>query len=175
MNYCLPSSQADDFLKRIKSGEIDPVKLADMTSMERRQYFSSFLGDLHAKNVNALFESKLLLKDQQAGMINWVKKVSGISPAVKKDLIAKVQGMQEVMNPSDPKSFLNDLVNRRLSLDVSLGEANKIADLAKNVDEKKMAMDKGGDRLEYGRALVEFKNYVNDLKLNRRAEHLRKY
>jgi hypothetical protein len=66
-------------MKKLKSGEIDPAKLVEMTSQERRDFFSKFLGEENARQVNALFESKLLLKNQQQGIITWAKKVAGIT------------------------------------------------------------------------------------------------
>ena len=80
---CLPKFLVDKFLEKLKSGEIDPAKLTDMTSAERNSYFSSFMGETNATKVNALFESKILLKNQQQGIINWAKQVTGIKPKFK--------------------------------------------------------------------------------------------
>ncbi len=71
MAWCLNKNLAADFIKKLKNGEINPEELADMTSLQRRTFFADFLGVDNAKQVNALFESKLLLKDQKAGMITW--------------------------------------------------------------------------------------------------------
>ena len=55
--FCLPRNLAKIFLKKLKSGEITPAKMTEMTSQQRRDYFSSFLGEANATKVNALFES----------------------------------------------------------------------------------------------------------------------
>ena len=40
--FCLGEDMVNVFLKKIKSGEINPEKLAGMKSSERRAFFSSF-------------------------------------------------------------------------------------------------------------------------------------
>ncbi len=52
-----------------------------MSSADRHAFFSKIVGEDHAGPVNALFESKLLLKDQQRGLINWAKKRLIVGPA----------------------------------------------------------------------------------------------
>lgn len=163
-NFCLPKFAADAFKGKLKSGEINPEKLHDMTSDERRTFFGSFLGKDNAKSTNALFESKLLLKNQQQGIINWAKSVTGIKPEVLRDILSKVDRMTEVLQPKELDKFLSDLAERKLGFGVTVEEAGKIADLAKTVADKKAAIETGGDRMEYGRAKVAFGNYVSDLK-----------
>lgn len=164
MTYCLPKFASDAFKEKLKSGEIKPEKLSEMTSEERRTFFSDFLGEANAKQTNALFESKLLLKNQQQGIINWAKTVTGIKPEVLKDILAKVDRMTEVLQPKELDNFLSDLAERKLGFGVSVEEAGKITDLAKKVSEAKNNIESGGDRLAFGRAKVEFSNYVSDLK-----------
>lgn len=163
-NFCLPKYAADVFKTKLKSGEINPEKLSSMSSEERRAFFSKFLGEENAKQVNTSFESKLLLKNQQQGIINWAKKTVGLTPEVRRDILAKVERMTNVLQPADEKSFLADLAEQRLGASVTPAEASKIAELAKNVSDTKQAIEKGGDRLDYGRARVAFGNYVSDLK-----------
>ena len=164
MAYCLPKHLANDFLKKIKSGEISPDKLTKMTSQERNATFAELLGKENSQKVNALFESKLLLKNQQQGIISWVKTVGGMKAEVKRDILSKVEKMTEVLQPAEKTAFLNDLVTQKLGMSVSLEEANTIAKLAKDISDKRTIRDAGGDRLEYGRAKVAFGNYVSDLK-----------
>jgi hypothetical protein len=169
MTFCLPKHVVDDFLGKLKSGEINPEKLTDMTSEERNTFFASFMGETNAPKVNALFESKLLLKNQQLGIINWAKQVSGIKPGVKRDLLSRVQKMTRILQPKDMDSFLSDLAAQRLGVGVTMEEAGKIADLAKTTAEKKNLIPENSpagspERLEYGTALALFKEYVGGLK-----------
>ncbi|MFA5165573.1 MAG: hypothetical protein WC481_08450 [Candidatus Omnitrophota bacterium] len=169
MIFCLTKNQVDLFLQKLKTGEIDPAKLSEMSSAERNAYFSSFMGEANAVKVNSLFESKLLLKNQQQGIINWAKQVSGIKPEVKRDLLSRVEKMTQVLQPKDMDSFLADLVATKLGVGVSMEEAGKIADLAKTTADKKALITEDSptgskERIDYGTALVIFKDYVSQLK-----------
>lgn len=159
-NFCLPKFAADAFKDKLRSGEINPSQLADMTSQERNEFFKGFLGEANAKETNALFESKLLLKDQQAGIIRWAKSVSGLTPEAQRELITRVQKMEKLLNPEEEKAFLADLAEKKLGIGVSMEEAQKISELAKAAEDAKG----GTDRMVYGRAKVAFSNYVSDLK-----------
>lgn len=177
-NICLPKFAADAFRAKLKDGSIDPAKLTDMTSEERRAFFTGIVGKENAKSVNSLFESKLLLKNQQQGIINWAKKLVGITPEVRRDILSKVERMTEVLQPAEQKAFLEDLAEQRLGTHVSTEEASKVAQLAKAVNDAKTAMESAPRRQSgqgatpqesaYGKAKVEFGNYVSDLKNSNR-------
>src|SRR5258708_39876124 len=109
MSYCLPPKFASAFLNALKAGKINPVDLASMTSAERRGVFEGIVGEEHAPEVNALFESKLLLKDKQAGLVNWAKKIAGITEPQRADLLAKIGKMDQILTPADEQRFLADL------------------------------------------------------------------
>lgn len=160
MNICLPKLASDAFKTALKSGRLDPAKLAQMTSEQRRATFSKVVGETNAKNVNSLFESKLLLKNQKQGMITWAKTMAGMKPEVLRDILTKVGKMTEILSPTDMKMFLSDIAEKRLGMHVTAKEASEIASLANKVEQTK-----GGDRMAYGRARVAFSNYVGDLKL----------
>lgn len=167
MAYCLPVTLANKFITGLKDGSINPAKLAGMSSEARNTLFKGIIGgEYHATQTNILFESKLLLKDQQRGIITWIKTVSGIKPEAQRDMISKVNKMTEILNPASEKAFLEDLVAHKLKTKVTIEQANKIVELAKDVTDKKAAIEKGGDRLAYGRAAVDFGNYINNLKEN---------
>ncbi len=166
MAYCLPPQIADKFKQNIISGKIDPADLMEMDSKERHEFFAKHLGEENAGSVNALFESKLLLKNQQAGMISWAKTLLGMSEPAKRDIISKIERMDKVLNPSEEGAFLEDLATQRLGTHISYDEAKNIADLAGKINETKTAMQDGGDRLDYGRSVVALKNYVGELKAN---------
>lgn len=175
MSFCIPKHLTNLFKEKLKSGEITPEKLADMDSAQRHGYFASFLGDANATKVNELFESKLLLKSQQQGIINWAKQVTGMKPEVMRDIVSRVNKMDKILNPKDEQSFLEDIVAHKLGVAVTMKEAANISALAKDVAEKKAAIAKGGDRLEYGRAKVAFDDYVNGLKHEATTKKLSEY
>ncbi len=172
MAFCISKNLVNDFLAKLKSGEISPEKLVDMTSSQRNALFAETLGEANAQKVNALFESKLLLKSQQKGIVNWAKKVTGMTPEAKRDLVSRVERMEEILTPESADVFLNDLANQRLGVNVTQREAGNIAALAKDVKENREAMDEGGDRMDYGRARVAFEDYVSNLKDDAKAKKL---
>lgn len=162
--FCLPPQLTNIFIKKLKAGDIDPTKLIEMSSEQRRVFFKDFLGTNNAKEINALFESKILLKNQKQGIINWVKQLTGLKPEIKRDILARVEKMTKILEPKNEQAFLEDLVAHKLGITVTMEEAAHISELAKLVAEKKQAMFNGGDRMDYGRSKVIFQNYLNDLK-----------
>lgn len=169
--FCLTKDLAKTFRKKLKDGEIDPGKLARMSSSERRAFFIDFLGEDNAKNVNALFESKLLLKNQKVGMITWAKKVSGITEPARRDIISRINRLERVLDPVSEKVFLEDLAAQKLGTTVTSEETKKIFNLARKSENlRQIAISDGLDvasrkqaEINYGNSLIEFAEYKNDL------------
>src|SRR3990167_1013968 len=164
MPFCLPKFAAETFKTKLKDGTIDPAKLSDMTSAERRSFFEKHFGGENAKNVNALFESKLLLKNQQTGLINWAKQVVGMKPEVRRDIISRIEKMDKILSPAEERAFLEDLAAQKLGVGVTLAEASKIAELSRKIQESKAQGAEGQKNLAYGKAKVELENYLSELK-----------
>lgn len=167
--FCLPFSESTKFKEKLISGEIDPSKLSEMSSAERRSLFEKFTSETNAREVNAQFEAKLLLKNQQQAMINWAKQVAGLKPQALRDIIARVNKLTEVLQPKDQQAFLEDLAAHRLGVAVTMEEAGHISDLAKEVTTRKDKItpempDGSETRLEYGRSRVAFGEFLSDLK-----------
>lgn len=174
--FCLLPTEVSRFKKALIDGEINPEKLSSMTSEERHALLSKITGEGNAKGVNALFESKLLLKNQQQGMVTWAKKISGITPEVRRTLESKIAKLDRVLNPEEEKAFLKDLASTRLGVDVSVKEAKQIAQLSARVQEAealprsskaeslKKSWTPTENDLEYGRARYDFHTHINDLK-----------
>jgi hypothetical protein len=167
--FCLPATEVTEFLRRIKTGELNPDKLSAMTSEERRAYFEEFMSKPSAEQTNAQFESKLLLKNQQQGIINWAKKVSGISPKAQRDIIARVNKMDQVLNPKTQDMFLKDLAAHKLGATVTMEEAGKISDLANKSADMKAQRDANPNNeniLNYGKSKQAFGEYLDSVKPN---------
>lgn len=175
MSFCIPKNLTEEFRKRFRSGEITPEKLSEMSSEERHKYFASFLGESNAEKVNTLFESKLLLKNQQQGIINWAQNVAGMKPEVQRDIISRVNKMDKVLNPKNRDTFLSDIAAHKLGVTVTMEEAANISRLAKEAKDKRDAIANGGDRMEYGRAKVNFDDYINNLKTDATKKKLSEY
>lgn len=162
--FCLLPKHVEQFAEKIKAGAFDPAKLSAMTSAERHVAFAEIVGEANATHVNATFEAKLLLKNQVEGLKGWIDQVTGLKPEIKRDLVARVNRMDRVLEPAEMNSFLADLAKQRLGFGVTMEEAGRISELAKGVSDSRAALEAGGDRLAYGRARVDFANYVSDLK-----------
>lgn len=170
MAFCLTADQKQKFKKSLKNREIDPVHLAKMDSQTRRDFLSKYVGKENAVKVNALFESKLLLKNQKAGYITWAKNVSGISQRVKMDMLSKIERMDKFLDPAEEELFLNDLAATRLGVGVTQTEAKNLSDLSSDMVDTRAKANENGifpsetERLKYGLSVVSLENYFNDLK-----------
>ena len=168
MAFCLPRESVSKFIEALKNGEIDPIKMLDMTSAERRAIFERIIGK-DAREVNAQFEAKILLKDQKRGLVTWAKKISGISEATRRDILSRIEKMTEILDPKTEKAFLEDLVAKKLGADITLEEARIISNGIKEVIARKEAIPEDSpirskERLEYGTAEVLFRDYIDALK-----------
>lgn len=171
MSFCLTKEAKTKFTQALRTREIDPAKLSEMTSKERRAFLEKYVGKDNGVQVNSLFESKLLLKNQKAGYIAWAKRVSGLSKEAKRDLISKIERMDKILNPTEEKAFLEDLASTRLGFGVSEQEAKSISNLSTKMRELETKANVDGvfptkdDRLSYGFAKEQLENYVNEVKL----------
>ena len=163
MAFCLRKDLAELFKEKLKTGEINPERLSDMTSRERNDYFTSFLGTENAREVNAQFESKLLLKNQKVGMITWAQKVAGLKLEARKDIIAKVEKLEQILNPIEERAFLEDLAAKKLGTEVTLEEAQKISELAKRAEELRTDISTTEKRVQYGRSVMDLIEYRDSL------------
>lgn len=168
MSFCLPVEKAKKFIEALKNGEVDPGKLASMTSEERHEFFAKLVGEKDALDVNSLFESKLLLKNQRAGLVRWAKQVSGITEATRRDMLNSIAKMDNILQPGEEESFLKDLASKKLGASVTADEAQKITDLSKKAQDLRDAMQKttafSKERTAYGNAYQDLMDYVNSLK-----------
>lgn len=170
-NFCLPPAAVDKFTAALRSGKIDPFKLKDMTSAQRRAIFKDIVGEEGAKQVNAEFEAKTLLKNQEAGYTRWAKKVAGITPETRRDMLSKIQKMDHVLNPEEERAFLQDLASKKLGVGVTAREAKDISNLSGKVTQYEAKARPNGtfpsesDRLNYGSSKADLESYVNELKV----------
>lgn len=158
---CILPQYANKFIDGLKSGEINPDKLTDMTSDDRRTFLSKYVGEENAKFVNTEFESKLLLKHQREGIINWAKKVGGLKEGTRKDIVDRVMKLEKAMNPAEQDRFLGDIVERRLGVKVTAEEAKYIFGLTKKMQENfDSRFDK--PRSDFFKAKQELTKYIRD-------------
>lgn len=170
MSICLPKEIKDTFIRAVKDGRITPEALSNLSGEERNAFFEQVVGKEAASTVNALFESKLLLKNQEQGFITAIKEVAGLKPAVQKDLISKIQKLGKVLDPAEKEAFMQDLASQKLGTSVTVDEAKKISELATLAKDAKSKItadmpDGSAARIDYGTKDIALNNYVNELKL----------
>lgn len=162
--WCLTKEYADKFKKALRDGTISPAKMIEMSSEERRKFLAKYVGEFNAKFANREFESKLLLKNQQRGLITWASKAAGIKETTKKDITDKVLKLERALSPEDEGSFLADIAEQRLGVQVSHDEGRKIHGLAKQLrelyDPAKPMWEQGDEYWTVKQALV---SYMRDI------------
>jgi len=148
--FCLPSQFAKRIKQTIKSGELSPEKLNEMTSVERRNYLTKIIGEENAKQVNLLFEKKSLLKNQERAMYDWANEITGISKGAKEATLAKIRQAfadknRRLYDPKENENFLNeitsDVYSKKYKTEVSLEEAQTITELAQDLKVAKEQMN----------------------------------
>jgi len=169
MAICIPKQYVDKFKGALVDGTINPEKLVEMSSDERRKFFEPILGKDAAEFANTEFEKRILTKDVKQSLVTWAKQVAGLKPQLRQDIIGKIERLDErILNPKEEKAFLKDLAAQKLGANVTMEEAQKVFELAekmKGLSEFKGDMKNNEKRLEYGRSVVALKNYVDDRKL----------
>jgi hypothetical protein len=163
MSWCLLPEYANKFKQAIISGEINPDKLMSMTSVQRREFLGKYVGEWNAKYTNTLFESKLLLKNQQAGMITWAKKLSGIKETQRTDLIAKINKLDKALSPENENEFLSDIVEQRLGVKITASEGKTIVDLTQKIESlHNPNLENWRQSKEYWQARQELTKFIRD-------------
>lgn len=111
---CLPQGTVDKFKAAFSSGKLNPDEMmAESTSSaDRRAMIETIAGKDQSHDINSFIESKLLLKDQKAGLLNAIKKMTGLAgkdqATVEAAARLKVERMTEYMNPAQKTKFLED-------------------------------------------------------------------
>lgn len=169
MAICIPRQYVDSFKNALRDGKIDPEKLVEMSSDQRRAFFEPILGKEASEFANTEFEKRILTKDVKQSLVTWAKQVANLKPELRQDIIGKIERLDErILNPAEEKAFLKDLAAQKLGANVTMEEAKKVFELAgkmKELSQYKGDMKNNEKRLEYGRAVEDLKDYVNDRKL----------
>lgn len=181
--FCLIKSQAEKLKQAIRNGEFNPNKLFEMKSSEEaRDYFAKWVGEENAREVNLLYEKRLLLKNQEQAQLNFFKEILGDKEFLeqKEELTKKAQERAEerkdkIYNPKENERFLGEIVNeaysRKFKEDITLEESNTLYEFYRQTSklkeeynpETKIWSSKEA-RLKFGITNRLYENYVKDLK-----------
>ena len=185
MAFCLPIKEANKIKEAIRNGTLSPDKLNKMTSQERRSFLANLIGKQNAKEVNLLFEKKLLLKNQERAMSDWAREITGLSKEQKEKTLEKIrktyaEKKRRLQDPKENEIFLNEIVSdvysRKFKTETSLEEAQTITELAQDTKRAREKMNPDftwkteEDGLKFGAAKVALDNYIGGLKAEANKE-----
>jgi hypothetical protein len=176
---CIPKPVANRIKEALKGKDLTVGQLLDMTSVERIETFNK-LGFTNSKEVNTLFESKLVLKNVFVGIKNFLSKVAQInkySPEKVKQLQAeaeiwKSQQEERTFNPKEGETFLSSLVEKVVGTELTQEQSKeliRLTQLARNLLEEgynKETKTWSSDKVksDYGAARVAQENFIENLK-----------
>lgn len=188
MSFCLTDEARKKLLDSIKSGSLDIIKLTTKSSEDARKEFAKIVGDGSAKELNLLFEKKLLLKNTEKGLINFIKESTGLNAQEKAKHTIKVQEelqrkKNRLYNPAEKEKVLQEILNniedKRIVKEksklsnryfkgqnsVSLEEMKNITELSKKAIslKEKVNVDSLDSQVAYGESLIDLDEYVSTL------------
>jgi hypothetical protein len=167
-------------MEEIRSGRLTPDKLIAMSSLEARKYFSDVIGDEAGKELNILFEKKLLLKNQDKAMYDFFKNATGLSKEEKlaltekaKTRLAEING--RIFSPKEGERVLSELASdiyakkykilpTQEEMDTITNLSTDVANAMEKADMEKMTWGSKENGLKFGAAQVALENYTASLK-----------
>jgi len=167
MAFCIPRDISRKLLEAAKRGEIDMVKLYNMDSQGRRDFFEGYAGKDNAEGINAGFEKAMASKQQDA-LTKWTDTI--FSPSEKKsgryvDIVDKINALKKdgLIGPT-VDGFYQDLIATRLGVGVTEEELTNITEKASRLEELyKDSNEFGLPSMEYWKAKREMQDYLMSL------------
>ncbi len=184
--WCLTKQAEAKLLDELRK-DGNPKKMANRTPDMRHAWFVERFGEENGTQLNALFESKLLLPNQQKAMQSFVKQLGG-SKQIQRDFLSQVKNLKKALDKPAIFQFYKDYAKRKLGFGLSEEQFNKATEMAKTIDELKEtanvdAIQKMGNKeafdyihnkdtgkanneklMRYGRAVIALDDYRTQLK-----------
>jgi len=168
MPLCIPKSTIEKVKKALKSGDLPLSRLYEMDSKEMNAFFASYVGESLAPRVSAVFEEAIISSNKKA-FANVIKRT--FTPKQQTDLLGKVEKIDKLLTDKDIGAFKENFVSRKLGIEVTEAETQKLITMTKMVrdkltafDEKTLTWSSKKAQGEYGATRLAFEKYVNDLK-----------
>ena len=155
--------KVQEFKEALKRKAIKLEDLLNMSSEERTNLLREYAGE-NAKDVNLLFEQKLILKNRLQGIKNAISKLAGLGryePA-KRAMLEEAQAeflsrqKERLFSPKENESYLNTLVDKITGTHITRGEARKIFDLSSKISEARESFDYKTEKWNSGEAKRQF-------------------
>lgn len=142
--FCIPKNLVEKLKNSALKGEINIEELYNMSSKERRDFFTKFTDKALGKFINTEFE-KAVVSTNKMAFTDWAKSV--FTPKAKagpvyKTVLDKIKSLDElgVLNPANEKAFLEDLVASKLGITVTPEEIAIINEKAQLIDAAQQAL-----------------------------------
>jgi hypothetical protein len=176
--FCLPPKQIEKFKKALKEKDIKISDFIKLSSAERIKILSEYAGD-SAKDVNLLFEQKLVLKNKMIGIKNWASKTGevgryspeGVAKFEKAKEVYKAKQFERMFSPKEEESFLSSLVESKFGTEITKDEAKNVFNLTQKADEllkeynpETREWSSKEAELRYGSTKRVLENYIEALK-----------
>jgi hypothetical protein len=142
--FCIPKHLVTQLKESALKGEIDIKKLYNMSSAERRDFFTKHTDSELGKFINTEFE-KAMVSKQKSAITNWAQNIFSPKEKTKpvfKSVLDKINSLDElgVLNSKTEKAFLEDLVSDKLGINVTADEIKIIADKVKPIQEAQLKL-----------------------------------
>lgn len=156
------------------SGDVNVKQLSEMSSAERRKFFTGHTDETLGKLINTEFE-KAIVSNQKAALTDWAKSV--FTPQAKKgvsykNMLDKINDLDEIgaLDPKSKRAFLEDLVSDKLGISPTPDEVREISAKAARIDDAQTKL--GGnlgnpsainENVEFFKAKKEMDDYLQSL------------
>ncbi len=133
MNICIPKNKIQEFKKALKNKTMSVESLLNMTTEERIKTFEQYSKE-SAKDMNLLFEQKLVLKNRLLGLRNFFSKVGEIGRYDPQKKIEIKKALKEyrdrqkerIFNPQENETFLASLAEKTIGTAITEQEAKQV-------------------------------------------------
>lgn len=181
--FCIPKNLITKLKDSALRGEVDISKLYEMSSKDRREFFTKHTDAELGKFLNTKFEQAVISK-QKGTMLDWAKSTftpEAQSKPVYKNILDKIDSLDElgILTPKTQDAFLEDLVSDKLGITVTPEQTKIISERAKEIDTAQKALgkdlgnpEKSEENLNFFKAKKQMDDYLNSLTPASRARVL---
>lgn len=162
---CIPKIAATKLINSLKGDGLS--RLQNMSSKERREFFSKAVGEEMGSKVNAEFE-RAIVANTKSALKEFAEKLTGVTRSNKKDVIARIDKL-------DAKGLfdgnvLEDYISEFLGAKISVKEVGKIKVLSAQTSKAEASLKKeyanvvssGKITPEYTKSLVDYAKALRD-------------
>lgn len=138
MSVCIPKEIAQSLKTAIEKGEVSLMKLSKMSTEDRSAIFQKYLKDPElVKKLNIGFEARM--NSETAGILRKyvVREMDKVPQKSKKDILNRINKLENVLNPKEGEPFLADLAEQKIGVKLSQDEAGTIFKLASDAKKTK--------------------------------------